>query len=219
MNKYEQQVFVKNGVKVNGVYVVKPRDTLTNIFRVTKNLGVEPGQLKTINPEVAKGLAPGQFIYFYTTHPRFKEQKSLVLNTLELTRTPYTVLAVASKSDFRKVIDQKVGQPNSWQHVFVVNNISVKEFQEREAFEFKIYQPESSQVLNVGGATKSFDQFLAANDEVREEPQAERTVAVEPAKPIGPPPKKNYTPLIGLMAFVILFAVFLRFMDKRRKKY
>ena len=63
MKQYQTQGFVKNGIAVNAVYIVKPGDTLLGIRKTVKRLGGNPKELEKIEPSIARGLKPGHIVY------------------------------------------------------------------------------------------------------------------------------------------------------------
>ena len=169
MKQYQTEVFVKNGVSVNVVYIVKPGDTISGIKKTVKRLGGEPKDLEKIDPAFKKGLAPGKFIYFHSDLPRAEELKDKVINTHELERCPYQLVTIYKKSNYKDKIDQYAGYQNAWMEVVAVNGFEVSEFETKDSIELKIYH--SKKMFGANNPKDQIqknilDQQLAKNIEV-----------------------------------------------------
>lgn len=169
MKKYQVEGFVKNGVTVNAVYVVKSGDTLSGIRKTVKRLGGNPKDIEKIDPSVSRGLAPGQFVYFHSDLPRAESLLGKVLNNHELERCSYQLVRVF-KDNYKEKLDAHVGYPNAWIEVLALNRFQAADFANSPSVQFKVYHTKTTfneQAVAQGQARKnSLDKHLAKNNEV-----------------------------------------------------
>lgn len=191
MKPYEAQTFTKSGIKVNAVYVVKSGDTLSGIRKTVKRLGGNPADLEKMDPGMARGLAPGQFVYFKSDLPRAEELMQKVLNNHELERCPYQLVTL-NKSDYKAKLDQHVGYPNAWIEVMALNRFQASDFATSPSMQVKVYHAKNSfsGLVSAKGQLKNntLDQQLALVNETNPEKFiviAERLPASEPHKEAG----------------------------------
>lgn len=174
MKQYQTQGFVKNGIAVNAVYIVKPGDTLLGIRKTVKRLGGNPKELEKIEPTISRGLAPGQFVYFHSDLDRSAEQQSKILNNHELERCSYQVVTVY-KSNFKEKLDEHVGYKNAWIEVLALNRFQTSDFASSPSVQVKVYHAKKTFNELASGSflnqTKknTLDLQLAQNNEVSTE--------------------------------------------------
>lgn len=169
MKKYQAEAFVKNGVTVNAVYVIKPGDTLSAVRKTVKRLGGNPKDLEKIDPSVGSRLVPGQFVYFHSQWPRAEAQAGKVLNTHELERCSYQLVRVF-KDNYKEKLDAHVGYPNAWLEVLALNRFHVSDFANSPSVQFKVYHAKTTfnEIASVQGQIRknSLDKHLAKTNEV-----------------------------------------------------
>ncbi len=176
MKQYQTQGFVKNGIAVNAVYIVKPGDTLLGIRKTVKRLGGNPKELEKIEPAIARGLAPGQFVYFHSDLERSETQQDKILNNHELERCPYQMVTLY-KSNFKEKLDEHVGYKNAWIEVLALNRFQVSDFANSPSVQVKVYHAKKTfnDIALASGSFKNqtkksnLDLQLAQNNEVSTE--------------------------------------------------
>lgn len=132
MKPYPEKVFIKNGIKVNSVYIVQRGDSLYVIKNKIKRSGDDVTKIEKINTDFAFYLQPGQFVFYFSSKPRIDEQKDLVLTYYENIRSDYEVIAVTSQADLKSKIKEKVGYEDSWQTVLAQNRKSIEDIKGKD---------------------------------------------------------------------------------------
>ena len=168
MKQYQTQGFVKNGIAVNAVYIVKTGDTLLGIRKTVKRLGGNPKELEKIEPAIARGLAPGQFVYFHSDLERSETQQDKILNNHELERCPYQMVTLY-KSNFKEKLDEHVGYKNAWIEVLALNRFQVSDFANSPSVQVKVYHAKKTFNEIVSVKKSNLDLQLAQNNEVSTE--------------------------------------------------
>lgn len=172
MKQYQAQSFFKNGVQVNAVYIVKSGDTLSGIRKTVKRLGGNPKELEKTDPNMSRGLAPGQFVYFHSDLARDKELQDKVLHNHELERCPYQIVTL-SRGDFKEKLDAHVGYKNAWIEILAANRFQVSDFANSPSVQVKVYHAKKTFTdlasANVQTQKSNLDLLLAQNNEVATE--------------------------------------------------
>lgn len=215
MKQYQVEVFEKNGVSVNAVYIVKPGDTISNIRKTVKRLGGEPKDLEKIDPNFKKGLAPGQFVYFHSDLPRADEFKDKIIHTHELERCPYQLITVY-KNNFKDKIDDYAGYPNAWKEVLSVNRFDSADFETKDSVEIKIYHSKKTFGMNTpkGQSSKNIlDQQLAKNIEV----VAEKVLVSSERAPASAEEKHGLGGPVYIALIVLVVALVIAYRSSKKK--
>ncbi len=206
MKQYQTQTFTKSGITVNAVYIVKPGDTLSGIRKTVKRLGGKTADVEKIDAGVARGLAPGQFVYFNSSLPRADEHKEKVLNNHELERCPYQLVTL-TKADFKTTLDEHIGYSNAWIEVLALNRFQVSDFATNTSVQVKVYHAKKSFAETSSakgqGQKNSLDQQLA----MANEKTTEGTLVIAERAPASEQPHDTGGGLVTI-GFIILVVMF-----------
>lgn len=208
MKQYEAQVFIKSGIIVNAVYIVKPGDTLSGIKKTVKRLGGNTADLEKLDPAISRGLAPGQFVYFHSNLPRAEGLAAQILNPHELERCPYQLVTL-KKSDFKATLDEHMGYSNAWIEVLALNRFQVSDFSASPMVQVKVYHAKKNftDLSSAQGSVKknALDQQLVQMNEST----VEKTVIVAERIPASEPHPEAGGGLvtIGFVILVVMLVV------------
>lgn len=219
MKTYQTQVFQKNGINVNAVYVVKVGDTLYGIEKTVKRLGGQAKDIFKIEPELTAGLAPGQFVYFRSDWPRSPDMVERVLNNHELEKCPYQTVILKKGINFKKTLDEISGHKNGWIEILAVNRMSASDFSGSGQVQVKIFHGKVplDRSLQVQKANADSDRELAQLQARQDSELVTSTVARTPTSVSDKPQAEANNGLmsVGLIIFVIVFLIAYR---KSKKK-
>lgn len=173
--KIKADPFFRNQRLMNAVYIARPKDSIESISQ--KIYGSDRSQeLKSDNPHLAKGVDPGDKVYYNS--PNRPEDKSLLkVYYADVGLQPQTY-QTKSGDNMRRLGSKLLGFPDGWKEVWAIN----------PSIDSKTILPSGLDVTYWTGEEQSAEVIMAKTEEI-DEPEAPATGTVEDFSEAELPPE------------------------------
>ncbi len=109
----------KNGRLINGVYIVRPQDTMESISEKIYGDGNKAEELNAGNPHLAKGIDPGDKVYYNS--PNRPDDKSHLKIFYEDIGLEPQVYVTKENDNMRRLGSRLLGFADGWKEIWAIN--------------------------------------------------------------------------------------------------